>query len=55
MKARRPEWFSRSLEYFFSLRSAKILQRVFLKEQIRESSNPECETPDFWVKKRPAS
>lgn len=26
------------LEYFSSLRSANILQRVFLKEQIRESS-----------------
>ena len=32
----------------FSLRSANILPRVFLKEQIRESPNPE-------YKRRPAS
>ena len=38
MKARRSEWFSRSFEYFFSLRFANILPRVFLKEQICESS-----------------
>lgn len=48
MKARRPERFSASLEYFFALRSANILPRVFLKEQIRESPNPE-------YKRRPAS
>lgn len=48
MKARMSEWFSRSFEYFFSLRSANILLRVFLKEQIRESPNPE-------YKRRPAS
>ena len=33
---------------FFALRSANILPRVFLKEQIRESPNPE-------YKRRPAS
>lgn len=48
MKARRSEWFSASLEYFFALRFVNILPRVFLKEQIRESPNPE-------YKRRPAS
>lgn len=38
MKARRSKWFSRCFGIFFSLRFVNILPRVFLKEQIRESS-----------------
>lgn len=48
MKVWRPKRFFATLEYFFALRSANILPRVFLKAQIRESPNPE-------YKRRPAS
>lgn len=48
MKVWRPKRFCAALEYFFSLRSANTLPRVSLKEQIRESPNPE-------YKRRPAS